>query len=78
MKPPEFNKRLALEAQFKLRQIELESSELDSEQLRHCLLAAWTGWMLERQQVNEALSTIGVEIDVRLRGFTPAELCGRA
>lgn len=74
MKPTFQDSRLSLEAQFKLQQIALESRDLTAEQLRHCLLAAWAGWMLERQMVNRALDAIEVTIDTRVQGYTPAEL----
>ena len=74
MKPTFHDPRLSLEAQFKLQQVALESQELNAEQLRHCLLAAWSGWMLERQMVNRALDAIEVSIDTRVHGYTPAEL----
>ena len=78
MKPTFHDNRLSLEGQFKLQQIALEARDLDAEQLRHCLLAAWSGWMLERQMVNNALEAIEVTIDTRVHGYTPAELCPAA
>lgn len=71
-----FDNRLPLQSQLKLRQVELQSEHLDAEQLRDCLLAAWSGWLLERHLTNCAIETVGVQIDLRVRGYTPAEVCG--
>ena len=75
MKPTFHDNRLNLEHQFKLQQIAMESRDLSADELRHCLLAAWGGWMLERQMINNALEAIEVSIDTRVHGYTPAELC---
>lgn len=68
--------RLTLEAQFKLRVVEDQSQDLSTDQLRHCLLMAWEGWLLERQLLLQTLNTYGIEVMVRPKGYTPAELCG--
>jgi hypothetical protein len=70
-----FDNRLPLESQLRLRQVELQAENLNAAQLRECLLAAWSGWLLERHLVNRAIETVGVQVDMRVRGYTPAEVC---
>jgi hypothetical protein len=67
--------RLPLEAQFKLALIAQQADRLDEDQLRECLVAAWGGWLLERHLTSKALDTVGVQIDLRVTGYTPAEIC---
>jgi len=67
--------RLPLEAQFKLALIAQQADRLDTGQLRECLVAAWSGWLLERHLTGKALDTVGVQIDLRVTGYTPAEIC---
>ena len=76
MKPAGAATQLPLEFQLRLRQVELESQHLDAEQLRICLLAAWSGWLLERHLVNSAIETVGVHIDLKVGGYTPGEIFG--
>jgi hypothetical protein len=66
--------RLPLESQFTLRMVEQQAEQLDAEQLRECLVAAWSGWLLERHLTAKALDTVGVQIDLRVRGYTPTEI----
>lgn len=69
------DRRLPLEAQLRLRQIELQVEQLDAEQLRDCVVGAWAGWLLERHQVQRALEGVGVEMMIRATGYTPFEIC---
>lgn len=70
-----YDPRLPPSSHLKLRQVELEAESLSAEQLRRCLLAAWSGWLLERHLVNQVLEPMDIQIDTRLRGYTPAEVC---
>ena len=66
--------RIPLEAQLKLRVVEMQSEQLDAEQLRECLLAAWSGWLLERHLINRVLDSCEISVDLKVKGYTPAEL----
>lgn len=66
--------RLPLESQFKLALVQQQAAELGVEQLRECLLAAWSGWLLERHLTARSLEAVGVKVDLRVNGYTPAEL----
>jgi hypothetical protein len=69
------DRRLPLEAQLRLRQIELQAEQLDIEQLRECLIAAWGGWLLERHQVRRSLEYAGIDLAIKATGYTPFEVC---
>lgn len=75
MDPPNFDRRLPLEAQARLRQVELQLSQLNEEQLRECALATWSGWLLERYRVRTSLEGAGIDLMVRSTGYTPFEVC---
>lgn len=75
MNPEYSEKALPLEAQLRLRQIELQLDKLNETQLRQCAKAAWEGWMLERYRVKGALINAGIDLTVRAKGFTPYEVC---
>jgi hypothetical protein len=66
--------RLPLESQFKLALVQQQAQTLDVDQLRTCLLAAWSGWLLERHLTARALDSVGVQVDLRVQGYTPSEL----
>jgi hypothetical protein len=68
--------RLPLEAQAKLRQVELQAAHLNDEQLRESLLAAWHGWQLERTLLMRAFASLGAEVQLNVRGYTPFEVAG--
>lgn len=70
-----YDPRLPLEFHAKLRQVELQAEQLTREELLRCLMAAWSGWMLDRHMTNKALECLDVTIENRLSGFTPAEVC---
>lgn len=69
------DQRLPLESQFTLAMVAQQAAGLDAEQLRECLVAAWNGWLLERHLTRQALDTVGVQIDLRVMGYTPQEVC---
>jgi hypothetical protein len=69
------DRRLPLEAQLRLRQIELQVEQLNAEQLRDCVVAAWGGWLLERHQVRCALDSAGIDLLIKATGYTPFEVC---
>jgi len=69
------DRRLPLEAQLRLRQIELQVEQLNAEQLRDCVVAAWGGWLLERHQVRLALDSAGIDLLIKATGYTPFEVC---
>ena len=69
------DRRLPLEAQLRLRQIELQVEQLNAEQLRDCVVAAWGGWLLERHQVRLALDSAGIDLLIKATGYTPFEIC---
>ena len=71
----ELDPRLPLEAQLRLRQVELQLEKLNAEQLRDCALAAWGGWMLERYRIKSSLEFAGIDLQVRATGYTPFEVC---
>jgi hypothetical protein len=75
MDPPTLDRRLPLEAQARLRQVELQLQQLDEAQLRECALAAWSGWLLERYRVKTSLECAGIDLMVRSTGYTPFEVC---
>ena len=66
--------RLPLESQFKLALVQQQAQGLKAADLRECLLAAWSGWLLERHLTGRALEAVGVQVDLRVNGYTPAEL----
>jgi hypothetical protein len=68
--------RLPLEAQARLRQIELQAAQLNDQQLRESLLAAWHGWQLERTLLLRAIASLGAEVQMNVRGYTPFEVAG--
>ena len=75
MNPECAGKSLPLEAQLRLRQIELQLDRLNENQLRQCVKAAWEGWMLERYRVKSTLDEAGISLTIRASGFTPFEVC---
>jgi hypothetical protein len=68
--------RFPLEAQLRLRQVELQAEQLNAEQLRDCVVAAWGGWLLERHRVSRALECAGIDLQIKASGYTPFEVCG--
>jgi hypothetical protein len=71
----EHDRRLPLEAQLRLRQVELQLEKLNEDQLRQCALAAWDGWLSERHRVKSSLEFAGIDLQVRATGYTPFEIC---
>ena len=66
----------SLAAMAKLREVELQAAGLDADQLRLCLQAAWSGWLLERRLLLQALEVHGVDVTLRPRNYTPNEILG--
>jgi hypothetical protein len=62
-------------AQLLLRSAALQADHLDEHELRHVLLAAWRGWLVEREVVRQHLSALGVDLQVAYpEGFLPFEV----
>jgi hypothetical protein len=68
--------KLTLQNELRLRQVQLESAELDEEQLRHCLIAAWHSMLLERQMIHDRVMELtGLDIQVDSQKIMPFDVC---
>lgn len=66
--------RLPLEAQLRLKQVELQSQQLQADELRACLIATHYGWLSERQRLLQLMADHGIDVFIRHSGYLPDEL----
>lgn len=67
--------KLSLYDELRLRQVELEASELSREQMQECLLRTWRRWLQERHTLLELLEAeTGIKMEVEANHCTPNAL----